>query len=64
MAKRVVKAKDLKVGDILDGTLSHGVMSIKEIQRRVSPLGTEITVIGPLHIMEKYHPDSYITILI
>jgi len=65
MGKRIVKAKDLKVGDVLDKTVSHGVMSIKEIQKRLVPLaGDEIVVIGPLKITEKFHPNKMVTILV
>ena len=64
MDKKFVRAMELVVGDILAPTLSHGVFSIKKIQRCNNALGeVEIVVIGSLSLMEKYDSFAKVAVL-
>ena len=64
MGRKIVKAGELAVGDILASTLSHEVFSIKSIQKRTNPFGeTEIVVLGPLSILEKFDANAKVAVL-
>lgn len=54
-----IYAKDLKVGDVLPASRSHGMMSIKNIIQALNPLTRqlEVTLRGPLGIIDKM--DAY-----
>ena len=65
MGRKIVQAGELAVGDILAATLSHGVFSIRSVQKRINALGnSEIVVSGPLSILEKLDPAMKVTVLV
>lgn len=66
MARRVVRADAIKVGDVMAPSLENDVFSVKEVYlsdipgRRVK----EVVIKGPLGIVLKKHTFQHVTLLV
>ena len=66
MARRVIRADEVKVGDIMAASLDAGTFSVRKVYKTKHPTlnSYEVTIKGPLGIVIKAHASKFVTVLV
>lgn len=66
MARRVIRADEVKVGDVMAASLDSDTFSVKEVYKVKHPVlnSYEVTIKGPLGIVIKAHASKFVTVLV
>ena len=66
MARRVIRAEEVKVGDVMAASLDAGTFSVKEVYKIKHPIldSYEVVIMGPLGIIVKAHASKLVSILV
>lgn len=66
MARRVIRADEVKVGDIMAASLEAGTFSVREVYKVKHPVlnSYEVVIKGPIGIIVKVHASKLVTILV
>lgn len=65
MARRVIRADEVKIGDVMAPSLEAGTFSVKEVYKTKHPTlnSYEVTIKGPIGIVRKMHASKLVTVL-
>ena len=66
MARRVIRADEVKVGDVMAPSLDAGMFSVKEVYKIKHPAlnSYEVVIRGPLGVVIKVHASKFVTVLV
>lgn len=66
MARKVIRADEVKVGDVMATSLDHPTFSVRKVYETKHPIldTYEVTIRGPLGIVIKAHASKLVTVLV